>query len=70
LATFYLNKKSIEIGKIFLSFGRIMAIVKVKKHMILSLLIFNRAFWLCIANPKKKGLGGGGQAVGGASGSQ
>jgi len=60
-----------EIGIFFLSFGRIMAIVKVKKHMILSLLIFNIAFWLCIANPlKKKGLGGGGQAAGGASGSQ
>jgi hypothetical protein len=31
-----------------------MAIEKVKKHMILSLLIFNIAFWLSTANPKKK----------------
>jgi hypothetical protein len=31
-----------------------MAIVKVKKHMILSLFIFNIAFWLWIANPPEK----------------
>jgi len=31
-----------------------MAIVKVKKNMILSLLIFNTAFWLWIANPPEK----------------
>jgi hypothetical protein len=34
-----------------------MAIVKVKMHMILSLFIFNIAFWLWIANPPEKKFG-------------
>jgi len=64
---YFLPGQSIEIGRFFLIFCRIMAIVKAKKNMILSLLIFNIAFWLWIANPpEKKRLGGGGQAVGGA----
>jgi hypothetical protein len=72
LLYFWLLSISTKYGnwKIFLKFWSNYGYFKVKKHMILSLLIFNIAFWLCTANPpKKKRLGGGGQAVGGASGS-
>jgi hypothetical protein len=33
--------------------NRILAIENLKKHMILALLLFNTAFWLYIASPKK-----------------
>ncbi len=43
-----------KIWRFFLNYGRIMAIENLKKRMISARLIFNIAFWLYIASPKKK----------------
>ncbi len=43
-----------KIWRFFLNSGRIMAIENLKKRMSSALLIFNIAFWLYIASPKKK----------------
>jgi hypothetical protein len=37
----------------FFHSGQITAIENLKKHLILALLIFNIAFWLCIPSKKK-----------------